>query len=40
MAFYAALTRLADVDPELEDALKPAVEFFARRPRPEPPAEA
>jgi hypothetical protein len=40
MAFYAALTRLADVDPELEDALKPAVEFFARRPRPEPAAEA
>jgi hypothetical protein len=40
MAFYSALTRLADVDPELEDALKPAVEFFARRPRHEPPAEA
>ena len=39
MAFYSALTRLSDVDPELEDALKPAIEFFARRPRPEPEPE-
>ena len=38
MAFYTALTRLTDTDPELEDALKPAVEFMARRPRPEPAA--
>ena len=40
MAFYSALTRLSNVDAELEDALKPAIEFFARRPRPEPTAEA
>jgi hypothetical protein len=40
MAFYSALTRLSYIDPELEDALKPAVEFFARRPRSEPTAEA
>jgi len=40
MAFYSALTRLSDVDPELEEALKPAVDFLARRPRPEPTAEA
>jgi len=40
MAFYTALTRLTDTDPELEDALKPAVEFMARRPRSEPTAEA
>jgi hypothetical protein len=40
MAFYSALSRLSDVDPELEDALKPAIEFFARRPRSEPTAEA
>jgi hypothetical protein len=42
MAFYSALTRLSDVDPELEDALKPAVEFLARRPQSEaePTAEA
>jgi hypothetical protein len=40
MAFYAALARLSNVDPELEVALKPAVEFFARRPRSEPTAEA
>ena len=39
MAFYSALTRLSDVDAELEDALKPAIEFFARRPRPEPEPE-
>jgi hypothetical protein len=39
MAFYSALTRLSNADPELENALKPAVEFFARRPRTEPPAE-
>jgi hypothetical protein len=36
-AFYTALTRLSDVDPQLESALKPAVEFFARRRRTEPP---
>jgi hypothetical protein len=35
-AFYTALTRLSDADPELEAALKPAVEFFARRRRSEP----
>ena len=40
MAFYSALSRLSDVDPELEAALKPAIEFFARRPRSEPTAEA
>jgi hypothetical protein len=40
MAFYSALTRLSNVDAELEDALKPAIEFFARRPRPELTAEA
>ena len=40
MAFYSALTRLSNLDPELEDALKPAIEFFARRPRSEPTAEA
>ena len=40
MAFYSALTRLSDVDPELEEALKPAVDFLARRPRPEPTAAA
>jgi hypothetical protein len=40
MAFYTALTRLSDLDPELEAALKPAVEFLARRPRPEATAEA
>ena len=40
MAFYSTLTRLSNVDPELEAALKPAVEFFAHRPRPEPTAEA
>jgi hypothetical protein len=39
-AFYSALSRLSDADPELEGALKPAVEFFARRPRSEPPAQA
>ena len=30
-AYYTALTRLADADPELERSLKPAVEFFAKR---------
>jgi hypothetical protein len=40
MAFYSALKRLSDVDPELEEALRPAVDFLARRPRPEPTAEA
>jgi hypothetical protein len=40
MAFYTALTRLSDVDPELENALQPAVEFMARRPRSESTAEA
>jgi hypothetical protein len=39
MAFYSALTRLSHVDPELEDALRPAIEFFARRPRSERTAE-
>lgn len=39
-AFYSALTRLADADPELEAALKPAIEFFARRRRSEPAAGA
>ena len=39
-AFYSALTRLADADPELERALKPAVEFFARRQRPTPTAQS
>jgi hypothetical protein len=32
-AFYTSLNRLADVDPNLEHALKPAVEFFAKRRR-------
>lgn len=35
-AFYSALTRLSDAEPRIETALKPAVEFFARRRRPEP----
>ena len=35
-AFYSALARLSDVDPQLEGALKPAVEFFARRRRIQP----
>src|SRR5690349_15631262 len=39
-AFYTALTRLSDVDPQLESSLKPAVEFFARRRRTEPPVRA
>jgi uncharacterized protein YoxC len=39
-AFYSALARLSNIDPQLESALKPAVEFFARRRRPEPIAEA
>jgi hypothetical protein len=39
-AFYSALTRLSDVDPKLEAALKPAIEFFARRSRTEQPAHA
>ena len=38
MTFYSALTRLSDADPELEAALKPAVEFLARRPRNRAPA--
>ncbi len=29
-AYYTALTRLSDADPQLESDLKPAVEFFAR----------
>jgi hypothetical protein len=37
MAFYSALTRLSNVDAELEAALKPAIEFFARRARPDEP---
>jgi hypothetical protein len=37
-AYYTALTHLSDADPKLEAALRPAVEFFARRPRSEPPA--
>jgi hypothetical protein len=40
MAFYEALTRLSNIDPDLQAALKPAVEFFARRPRSESTAEA
>jgi hypothetical protein len=36
-AFYSALSRLSDADPALERALKPAVEFFARRRRTEAP---
>jgi hypothetical protein len=39
-AFYSALTRLSDADPKLEAALKPAVEFFARRQRSELPAQS
>jgi hypothetical protein len=35
-AFYTALSRLSDVDAQLEGALKPAIEFFARRRRSEP----
>src|SRR5215212_978111 len=35
-AFYTALSRLSDADAQLEGALKPAVEFFARRRRSEP----
>ena len=37
-AYYSALTRLSDADPQIERALKPAVEFFARRRRGESPA--
>ena len=32
-AFYSALTRLSSADPKLESALRPAIEFFARRRR-------
>ena len=35
-AFYTALSRLSDADAQLEGALKPAIEFFARRRRSEP----
>ena len=38
-AFYSALARLSDVDPQLEASLKPAVEFFSRRRRREPDGE-
>ena len=38
-AFYSALSRLSDVDPQLETALKPVVEFFSRRRRREPDGE-
>ena len=38
-AYYTALTRLSDADPHLESALKPAIEFFARRQRAEVPAQ-
>jgi hypothetical protein len=38
-AFYSALARLSDVDPQLEAALKPAVEFFSRRRRRDPDGE-
>ena len=38
-AFYSALARLSDVDPELESSLKPAIEFFAHRRRSEPDGE-
>lgn len=39
LALYAALSRLSRFDPELEAALKPIVEFFARRTRSESSAE-
>ena len=39
-AYYSALTRLADTDPQLESALKPVIEFFAKRRKSEPPASA
>ena len=39
-AFYSALTRLSSADPKLESALRPAVEFFARRRRSESTASA
>ncbi len=40
-AFYSSLARMSDADPDLERALKPAVEFFARGRRPtEPPIRA
>lgn len=32
-AFYSALARLSDIDPQLEGELKPVVEFFAKRRR-------
>ena len=35
-AFYTALSRLSDADAQLEGALKPAIELFARRRRSEP----
>ena len=35
-AFYTALSRLSNADAQLEGALKPAIEFFARRRRSEP----
>jgi hypothetical protein len=35
-AFYSALARLSDADPQLESSLKPAVEFFAHRRRRHP----
>lgn len=38
-AFYSALSRLSDLDPQLETSLKPAVEFFARKRKREPDAE-
>ena len=39
-AFYSALARLSDADPQLEGALKPVVDFFARRRRTDAPASS
>nr|HEX4317154.1 hypothetical protein [Kofleriaceae bacterium] len=39
-AYYTTLSRLADANPSLQDALKPAVDFFAHGPRATKPAPA
>jgi hypothetical protein len=31
MAYYTILVRISDTDPELANALKPAIEYFSRR---------
>lgn len=35
-AYYTTLVRMADADPQLADALKPAIEFFSTGPRQKP----